>query len=188
MSTIARRILFPLLLVLAVCAIAWMWRQLPAARETAASAEPELYFSPAGGCTDAIVRELAAAKSEVLMQAYSFTSAQIAGALVDAHRRGVHVVALLDKSNRTAQYSSADFLAHAGVETLIDARHPIAHNKIMIIDRAIVLTGSFNFTKAAEANAENLLIFHHTPDLAQRYLTNFETHRAHAEVYVPKAN
>ena len=59
-----------------------------------------------GGVTDAVVRELAAAQKHVLVQAYAFTSAPIAKALLDAHKRGVNVQALLDKSNVTAQYSS----------------------------------------------------------------------------------
>ena len=117
------------------------------------------YFSPGGCATDAIVNEIGKAQAEVLVQAYSFTSAPIAKALVNAHKRGVYVAIILDKSQRSEKYSSADFTAHAGIPTYIDAQHAIAHNKIMIIDKEIVVTGSFNFTKAAEAkNAENLLI------------------------------
>src|SRR5215475_14190405 len=90
---------------------------------------------------------------------YSFTSAPIAKALLDAHKRGVQVQVILDKSQRTEKYSSADFLANQGVPTMIDAEHAIAHNKVMIIDGKTVLTGSFTFTKAAQTqNAENLLI------------------------------
>ena len=58
----------------------------------------EVYFSPNGGCTDAIVRELDKAQSTVLVQAYSFTSYKIAKALLDAHKRGVKVEIILDKS------------------------------------------------------------------------------------------
>jgi phosphatidylserine/phosphatidylglycerophosphate/cardiolipin synthase-like enzyme len=72
-------------------------------------AQVSVYFSPHGECTDAIVRELGAARKQVLMQAYSFTSAPIAKALIDAKKRGVEVKAVLDKSNETAQYSSATF-------------------------------------------------------------------------------
>lgn len=101
---------------------------------------------------------------------YSFTSAAIAQALVNAHKRGVAVQVILDKGQRTERYSSADFLAHAGIPTFIEARHAIAHNKIMIIDGAVVVTGSFNFTKAAENNnAENLLVIQDS-GLAERYL------------------
>ena len=77
----------------------------------------------------------------MLVQAYSFTSAPIAKALVDAHKRGVDVRVILDKSQRTEKYSSADFVAHAGILTLIDAKHAIAHNKVMVIDGETVLTG-----------------------------------------------
>ena len=45
----------------------------------------QVYFSPHGGCTDAIVKEISRAKQEILVQAYSFTSKEIAKALVDAH-------------------------------------------------------------------------------------------------------
>ena len=96
----------------------------------------EVYFSPKGGCTEAVVRELNAAKSTVLVQAYSFTSAPIAKALVDAHKRGVKVEVILDKSQRTEKYSSADFMVNMGIPTKIDAKHAIAHNKIMVIDGA----------------------------------------------------
>jgi phosphatidylserine/phosphatidylglycerophosphate/cardiolipin synthase-like enzyme len=95
------------------------------------------------------------------VQAYSFTSAPIAKALLDAHKRGLRVEVILDKSQRTEQYSSADFLANQGVPTKIDAAHAISHNKIIVIDGENIITGSFNFTKAAqEKNAENLLVIH----------------------------
>lgn len=119
----------------------------------------DAFFSPKGGCTEAVVAELAKAKRTIHVQAYSFTSTPIAKALVEAFKRGVAVQVVLDKSQRTEKYSSADFVAHAGIPTFIDAKHAIAHNKIIIIDSGVVLTGSFNFTKAAEEhNAENLLV------------------------------
>jgi phosphatidylserine/phosphatidylglycerophosphate/cardiolipin synthase-like enzyme len=143
----------------------------------------EVYFSPDGEPTDACVREINAAKKTIFVQAYSFTSAPIAKALVDAAKRGVSVVVVLDKSQRTEKYSSADFVAHAGIPTFIDAKHAIAHNKIMILDDIVVITGSFNFTKAAEEkNAENLLVIRDSK-LAARYQHNFEEHKAHSEPY-----
>ena len=56
---------------------------------------------------------------------------------------------------------------------LIDDKHAIAHNKVMIIDGNTVITGSFNFTKAAEEkNAENVIVLKDNPALAQRYTQN----------------
>lgn len=60
----------------------------------------QVYFSPRGGCTEAVVDALGKARTTVLVQAYSFTSAPIARALVEAHRRGVNVQAMLDKGQR----------------------------------------------------------------------------------------
>ncbi len=143
----------------------------------------EVYFSPNGGCTDAIVRELDKAKNTVLVQAYSFTSYRIAKALLDAHKRGVKVEVILDKSQNTHQYSSATFLYNQRISLKIDAQHGIAHNKIIIIDGKTVITGSFNFTKAAEEkNAENLLVIH-DKKLAERYTKNWQEHEKHSEVY-----
>ena len=149
-------------------------------------ADVSVYFSPNGGCTEAIVKELGNTKSNILIQAYSFTSAPIAKAVVDAHKRGVDVAVILDKSQRTEKYSEADFLAHAGIRTLIDAKHAIAHNKIIILDGSTVIVGSFNFTRAAEEkNAENLLIIHRSV-LAERYTKNWHEHEGHSEPYERK--
>ena len=143
----------------------------------------QVYFSPRGGATEAVVGALDHATNNVLVQAYSFTSAPIAKALVEAHRRGVRVTVILDKSQRTEKYSEADFLKNSEIPTMIDAQHAIAHNKIMIIDGQIVLTGSFNFTKAAEENnAENLLVIS-DPALAKEYVANWHLHEQHSEVY-----
>jgi phosphatidylserine/phosphatidylglycerophosphate/cardiolipin synthase-like enzyme len=101
---------------------------------------------------------------------------------VDAHRRGVDVKVILDRSNRTAHYSAATFLAHAGIPVWIDVRHAIAHNKIMIIDGDTILTGSFNFTTAAEQhNAENLLTIRDAA-LAEQYTANWQKHVRHVGV------
>lgn len=147
------------------------------------AAEIEAFFSPKGGCTEAVVESVGKAKSTILVQAYSFTSARIAKALVEAEKRGVKVRVILDKSQRTEKYSGADFLLHEGVPTFIDAKHAIAHNKIMVIDSHTVLTGSFNFTKAAEDNnAENLLVIE-DPLLAKKFAVNWEKHLEHSEPY-----
>lgn len=152
------------------------------------AADIQVYFSPQGGCTEAVVANLDKATNTVLVQAYSFTSAPIAKALVNAKTRGVKVQVILDKSQRTERYSSADFIQHAGIPTYIDAKHAIAHNKIMIIDGKTVLTGSFNFTKAAEFNnAENLLVIQ-DPVLAKKYTANWQAHLQHSEVYQGKPN
>lgn len=140
-----------------------------------------VFFSPGGGCTDVIVRELKGARHEVLVLAYSFTSRPIAQALVDAKMRGVHVEVVLDASNEHEPYSDLHFFLAEGLLPLVDAEHAIAHNKVMVVDGRTLITGSFNFTHHAEhENAENLLVLKGHPDLVAAYRQDFHLHKAHA--------
>ena len=160
---------------------------IPACSRSPGSLPPiEVHFSPHGGCTEAVVGEIDAAQTSIFVQAYSFTSAPIAKALVEAHKRGVRIEVILDESQESEKYSSADFLVHSGVPVLIDAKHAIAHNKVMIIDDQVVITGSFNFTKQAEtSNAENLLVIRDKA-IAERYRENWQFHAEHSEEYQRK--
>ncbi len=159
----------------------------PSGCDNAFSSRPlppiEVHFSPQGGCTETIVREIDAAQSSILIQAFSFTSVPIAKAVVEAHKRGVHVEVILDRSQKTEKYSEADYLHNSGLPVLVDSEHAIAHNKVMIIDGRTVITGSFNFTKQAEqSNAENLLVIR-DKFLADQYTANWKLHADHSEEY-----
>lgn len=112
-----------------------------------------------------------------MVQAYSFTSVPIAKALVNAKNKGVDVKIILDKSQITAKYFAVTFFTNHGISPSIDYKPTIAHNKVIIIDSEAVITGSFNFTKAARENAENLLIIYDT-DLAKKYTINWQNRMA----------
>jgi len=146
-----------------------------------------VHFSPKGGCTEAVVAELQRAHKEILVQAYSFTADPITQALVEAKKRGVEVLVILDRSNEGESYSELKVLLDHGLAPLIDSHHAIAHNKVMIIDKKTVITGSFNFTNQAEhENAENLVIIKGHPELVQSYRQNFEVHKGHSQQPVVK--
>jgi phosphatidylserine/phosphatidylglycerophosphate/cardiolipin synthase-like enzyme len=146
------------------------------------------HFSPKGGCTEAVVQELKRARREILVQAYSFTSEPLTNSLIEAKKRGVDVEILLDKSNEVERYSDLHMFLENGLAPLIDAHHAIAHNKIMIIDRRTLITGSFNFTNQAEhENAENLLIIKGKPELIKAYCENFAAHKSHCQPAQVKA-
>ena len=145
------------------------------------------HFSPKGNCTETVVGEIKAARREILMLAYSFTSRPIAEALIDAKLRGVHVDIILDHSNETETHTEMGFLVEQGLVPLIDAHHAIAHNKVMVLDGHTLITGSFNFTNQAEnENAENLLVIKGDPDLVSIYRQNFHTHKEHARAIQEK--
>ena len=142
----------------------------------------EAYFSPKGGCQAAIVRELMKAKTEVLVQAYSFTADPLTFALIEMKKQGVIVDIILDKSNEIDRYSDLHFFIENQMDVKIDHEHAIAHNKIIIIDKKVVITGSYNFTNQAEGeNAENVVILQGHPELIAAYRENFFKHRDHAK-------
>ena len=145
-------------------------------------------FSPKGGCTDAVLGEVERARRQILVQAYSFTSEPLAKALVEAKKRGVDVEILLDRSNEVERYSDLRIFLDNGLHPLIDGHHAIAHNKVMIIDRRTLITGSFNFTNQAEhENAENLLVIRGMPELIHSYCENFAAHKGHCQPAQVKA-
>ena len=62
----------------------------------------------------------------------------------------------------------------------LDGKHAIQHNKVMVIDQEVVITGSYNFTNSAETrNAENIMIVK-SEYAARRYSDNWNNHWEHA--------
>lgn len=145
----------------------------------------DVRFSPNGGATATLVDTLRYAKQSIYVQAYSFTSVPIAEALIAAHRRGIHVEVILDKSDKTGKGSVLPMLVNSGITVFIDNMHAIAHNKIMILDKATVFTGSFNFTNAAEHNNAENSISLRDEKLAAIYMENWNLHRQHALIQNP---
>ena len=61
---------------------------------------------------------------------------------------------------------------------MIAGQHSIAHSKV--IDDEVTITGSFNFSEAAERrNTENVVIVRHK-EIARRYAENWESHKQHS--------
>jgi phospholipase D len=173
---------FIAILFIAVCCAV----QVPAA--AADQANWQVCFTPGQDCTGLIVSKIDRAQGSIRVQAYSFTSVPILSALKRAHDRGVDVEVIVDKtsarpSKSGSRYSAATYLSNAGVPVWVDTKVAIAHNKVMVIDGAVVVTGSFNFTSSAQTrNAENLLEIADAK-LAKLYQENWERRRAVSAPY-----
>lgn len=178
--------------VLALLALAVLATPGHAARRGEAApsvpAEVSVCFVPAQECDTAIVAAIDTASQSIRVQAYGFTAARILHALADARARGVDVQAILDKSNdpearadgvvHRAHPGGASFTAQAAIPTWIDDSVAIAHNKVIVIDRHLVIGGSYNYTASAERkNAENVT-FLESAELAALYLANWESRKA----------
>lgn len=147
----------------------------------------EVLFTPWDDAEGAILELLAAARQSIHMQAFLITSRPIARGLRQARARGVRVAVLADHemAQKTGN-SQLEELAADGIEVRREVRYASAHNKVILVDAAgpaaVVVTGSYNFTWSAQArNAENVLILRGHPELARRYLDNWQRHFADAQ-------
>lgn len=153
----------------------------------AASGTLQVLFTPEDNATGQIVQAIEHAQKQVLVQTFSFTSREIAQALIGAKQRGVDVQVITDAEQMLRmERSKVPTVAAGGVPVFVDSRHDSAHNKVMVIDAGSaspsVITGSFNFTHAAQfKNAENLLIFRGNRELTAAYLENWRRHREHSQ-------
>ena len=146
----------------------------------------EYAFTPGDDAAGLIVRAIDGARSQILVQAFSFTHAGISGALIRAERRGLDVQVIADREQiDLIDHNVIPQLVEAGIPVFTDAEHAAAHNKVMVIDAGTnapaLITGSFNFTHAAQfRNAENLLVFRGNHELTRAYLDDWMRHLKHS--------
>jgi len=142
----------------------------------------EVYFSPDDGVAERIVELVNNANESIYFMAYSFTSDDIGAAIVERSQAGIFVNGVMDegqiKSNIGTEYDS---FIQAGIIVLKDGNSGLMHNKVIIIDREIVITGSYNFSRSAETvNDENVVVIHNS-DISEKYLQEFEKILTEAE-------
>lgn len=151
-----------------------------------AQGQVQVAFTPGDDAGALIVDDINKAKRQILVQIYSFTHKAIAEALIAARKRGIDVQVIADPEQaEKIETSVVEEIVRGGVPVYLDNQHAAAHNKVMIIDAgtpgASVITGSFNFTHAAQyRNAENLLVLRNNPLLADAYAANWRRHRIHS--------
>jgi len=116
-------------------------------------------FSRAERCDDLLTGLIRGAKDRIYVAIYSFTSDRLAEALIEARRRGVDVRVVMERREANVTGSEYPRLLGAGVEVRLDANPGLMHHKFMVIDGEIVVTGSYNWSAAAEErNDENLVV------------------------------
>lgn len=119
----------------------------------------EAWFSPHGDCPQRIRTLLAQAKQTVDICVFTITDDRLTSAVLEAHRRGVRVRIITDNDKAADLGSDADRFLEAGIGLRVDRTEYHMHHKFAIFDRAILLNGSYNWTRgAAENNEENFIV------------------------------
>ncbi len=148
-------------------------RNTPYPSITVDGVQVEVYFSPDDGVARHLLELVNAAQESIFVMAFSFTSNDLAGALITRAQAGVAVSGVFDEGQAKGTGSDYENLLAAGLDVYLDGNENKLHHKVIIIDGKIVVTGSYNFTQSAETrNDENLLIIY-SPALAAKYLDEF---------------
>lgn len=150
-------------------------------------ADVTLYFSPRGECQAAIVNTIADATKTIEVAAYAFSNKRIAKALYNARKRNVNVRIVVDRKQPTTHYSILDDLVDHGLYVRIDRRESLMHMKSMIIDRRILIAGSYNFTEGAQQRNAEILTIIKSKAVAAKATANWQSHWDHSSPHkLPK--
>ena len=134
-----------------------------------------VFFSPKGGASKELARLIKAAKVNVVVAAYAFSSKYLGNALSEALKRGVKVRIILDWDIARKAYSIDEWIAGEGIDLrFIDVKGGCLHHKFMIIDGKILMTGSYNFTNESEFRNHEAAIFTNNKALIQSFAAEFD--------------
>jgi phosphatidylserine/phosphatidylglycerophosphate/cardiolipin synthase-like enzyme len=137
----------------------------------------ECYFSPSDKTTEQIDRAINSSGGDLQLALLTLTRNELGNSIVAKHQGGETVACIIENIND--QGSEYTHLTTSGVETLQHTLPYDIHHKYAIIDAntpnsdPMVITGSHNWSTAAEtANDENTLIIHDA-DIANWFLQEF---------------
>lgn len=146
--------------------------------QTSSSPKVESYFTMKGGKPPEIALKEAinGAKSTLDVAVFQLSKEDITTAIIDAHKRGVVVRVISDRSEYEAGTNAAQFtrLHQAGVPLKINTHRGKMHLKLSISDQELVTTGSFNYTVSAVTRNNEVLLLIRDPEMARSWTAEFE--------------
>ncbi len=133
----------------------------------------KLYFSPGMDCLNAIIDSINNAKSSLRICVFTITDNRIVSAIEAAKLRGVDIKIITDNDKRFDRGSDIIYLDKKGYNIKIDYTDSHMHHKFAVIDKKVIITGSYNWTRSAEKyNHENVLVSD-SEYLAETYMKEF---------------
>ena len=135
----------------------------------------EVYFSPSKDCENGLIKLIQSATKTIDASVYSINNTNIVNALKQAHKRGVKIRILTDRTQASGKSSKVKELRAAGIDIKVHSKHKIEHNKFGIYDGKKASTGSYNWTNpASDKNSENCVFFTDNPAVVSKYQVRFE--------------
>ena len=120
--------------------------------------ENQVYFSPGKDCVNHIIDLINEAYNQLDICVFTISDDRISRAIVDAMKNGVQIRIISDNSKMEDIGSDILDLSRVGIPIKLDISTNHMHHKFMIVDKKIVLTGSYNWTRSAALyNQENII-------------------------------
>jgi phosphatidylserine/phosphatidylglycerophosphate/cardiolipin synthase-like enzyme len=114
------------------------------------------------------------AQTSIRFLAFSFTDYPLAKAMIDRAAAGVDVQGVYEAFGSSSPRAELKTFYCAQVPVRQDGNGSFLHDKIIIIDNSIVVTGSLNFSSSGDdENEENVVILENA-DIAAQYLQEYE--------------
>lgn len=118
-----------------------------------------VYFAPISDILTPIVNEINNAEKEILVSAFYLTHREIINALIAAKNRGVSISITIDALGAQKFKERINWLKQANIKVKAENWGGKNHQKNILIDGCVFITGSANFSKnAVIKNDENLVI------------------------------
>ena len=147
----------------------------------------EVHFFPNPSEEIHLINLISKAKTSLDIAMFTINNVKIASEIKNIFSRGVKLRILSDSECIKMPSSNVYSLAATGISVKIDdsVRYHM-HHKFCVIDKSVVITGSFNWTdQAVNHNQENLL-FIENKELALKYSNEFEKLWNDFEIVVTK--
>ncbi len=114
------------------------------------------------------------AKASIRFLAFSFTDYPLAKAMIDRAAAGVDVQGVYETFSSTSPSAELKTFGCAGVPVRQDGNSSFLHDKIIVIDNSIVVTGSLNYSSSADDENEENVVIVDNPEMAALYLREFD--------------
>ncbi|MBI3162810.1 MAG: hypothetical protein HYZ23_09880 [Chloroflexi bacterium] len=134
----------------------------------------QVLFSSEDNVVSNLIALVNDAQINIRFLAFSFTDYPLAQAMIDKHKAGLDVKGVYETFSSAGSRSELRTFWCAGVPARQDGNSGFLHDKIIIIDNSIVVTGSLNYSSNAdESNEENVVIVDNA-EIAALYLQEFD--------------
>ncbi|XP_041363642.1 mitochondrial cardiolipin hydrolase-like [Gigantopelta aegis] len=131
-------------------------------------------YSHSDNSLSELYRHLSSAKKCLDVCVYTICCKELCDILISHHKRGVAVRVVTDNDQLNLTGAQVWRLRSEGVPVRTGNSSYYMHHKFVIVDRELLLNGSFNWTRQAiTGNQENLIVMN-IPHVVNKYLGEFE--------------